>query len=454
MDYISINPATGETLKRYTTWTEDELEQAMRQTAEAAPAWQSTRVGERCERLKAIAAELRNGLDAYASKITLEMGKPIQEARAEIEKCAWVSEYFAENAERFLRDEPAETDASRSYVTFQPLGTILGIMPWNFPFWQVFRSGIPALAAGNCVLLKHAWNVPQCAEAVEELFRRSDFPAGVFQWLRISHAQSEKLIDDARIHAISLTGSERAGKRIASLAGASIKKTVLELGGSDPFVVLADADLELAATTALTARFQNCGQSCVAAKRFILVDAIADEFLELFKHKVQSLTVGDPSWEETRIGPMARSDLRDSLHRLVAESIRQGAVPVLGCKPVEGPGYFYEPSILDQVTPGMPAYEEELFGPVAVVVRVRDEQEALTMANRHRYGLGASVWTRDPRKGEDFARRFQCGAAFVNGLVKSDPRVPIGGVKNSGYGRELSIYGLREFVNIKTVWIG
>lgn len=454
MEFISINPTTGETVKRYAAWTENELEQAMRRTAETAPAWQSTRVDERCERLKAIAAELRNRSDAYASKITLEMGKPIQEAHAEIEKCAWVSEFFAENAERFLRDELVETDASRSYVAFQPLGTIMGVMPWNFPFWQVFRFAVPALAAGNCVLLKHASNVPQCAEAIEELFLRSNFPSGVFQWLRVSHAQSEQLIADSRIHAISLTGSEQAGRRIASLAGTSLKKTVLELGGSDPFVVLADADLELAATTAITARFQNCGQSCIAAKRFILVDAIADEFLALFKHKVQLLTVGDPSQEETRIGPMARSDLRDGIHRSVAESIRQGAVPVLGCKPVAGPGYFYEPSILDRVTPGMPAYEEELFGPVAVIVRARDEQEALTTANRHRYGLGASVWTRDRRKGEEFARRLQCGAAFVNGLVKSDPRMPFGGVKNSGYGRELGIYGLREFVNIKTVWIG
>jgi len=454
MDFISINPTTGETIKHYALWTDDELEQTLRLTAAASPDWQSTRIAERSALLEKVAGELRNRSDTYAAIITQEMGKPIREARAEIEKCAWVSEFFAQHAERFLRDEPVETDASQSYVVFQPIGTVLGIMPWNFPFWQVFRFAVPVLAAGNCALLKHASNVPQCAEAIEEVFLKSGFSSGAFQWLRISHAQSERVIEDARVHAVSLTGGEQAGRRIAALAGKSLKKTVMELGGSDPFVVLADADLELAATTAVTARFQNGGQSCIAAKRFILVESIADEFLALFKQKVEALVIGDPSQEETQLGPMAKSDLRDGVHRTVAESIRQGAVPLLGCEPMEGPGYFYEPSILDRVRPGMPAYEEELFGPVAVVVRASDEQEALQKANQHRYGLGASVWTRDRAKGEDFARRLQCGAAFVNGMVKSDPRMPFGGVKNSGYGRELSIYGLREFTNIKSVWIG
>ena len=454
MNFTSINPTTGETIKHYASWTDDELEKALQLTADASPEWQSTRIAERSARLEKVAGELRNRSDAYAAKITQEMGKPIREARAEVEKCAWVSEFFAQNAEGFLRDESVETDASRSYVAFQPIGTVMGVMPWNFPFWQVFRFAVPVLAAGNCALLKHASNVPQCAEAIEEVFLQSGFPLGVFQWLRISHAQSEKLIEDARVHAVSLTGSEQAGRRIAELAGKSLKKTVLELGGSDPFVVLADADLELAATAAAAARFQNGGQSCIAAKRFILVDSIAEEFLALFKPKVEALATGDPSREETRIGPMARSDLRDNVHRIVVESVRQGAVPLLGCKPMEGPGYFYEPSILDRVRPGMPAYEEELFGPVAAIVRASGEREALNAANRHRYGLGGSVWTRAPAKGENFARRLQCGAAFVNGMVKSDPRMPFGGVKDSGYGRELGIYGLREFTNIKTIWIG
>jgi succinate-semialdehyde dehydrogenase/glutarate-semialdehyde dehydrogenase len=454
MDFISINPTNGETIKRYAAWTDDELERALQLTADASPAWQSTRIAERSALLEKVAGELRNRSDFYAAIITQEMGKPIREARAEIEKCAWVSEFFAQKAEDFLQNEPVETDASRSYVVFQPLGTVLGIMPWNFPFWQVFRFAVPVLAAGNCALLKHASNVPQCAEAIEEVFLKSGFPSGAFQWLRISHAQSERVIEDTRVHAVSLTGGEQAGRQIAALAGKSLKKTVMELGGSDPFVVLADADLDLAATTAVTARFQNGGQSCIAAKRFILVESIADEFLTLFKQKVEVLAIGDPSREETRLGPMAKRDLRDGIHRTVAESIRQGAVPLLGCEPMEGPGYFYKPSILDRVRPGMPAYEEELFGPVAVIVRASDEREALHKANQHRYGLGASVWTRDREKGEDFARQLQCGAAFVNGMVKSDPRMPFGGVKDSGYGRELSIFGLREFTNIKSVWIG
>ncbi|HYE37776.1 NAD-dependent succinate-semialdehyde dehydrogenase [Methylocaldum sp.] len=453
MDLISINPTTGETQKRYASWTDIELEQAQQLTADASTAWQSTRIDERRELLENVAGALRSRLDFYASKITQEMGKPIREARAEIEKCTLACEFFAQNAERFLRDEPVETDASRSYVTFQPIGTVMGVMPWNFPFWQVFRFAVPVLMAGNCALFKHASNVPQCAETIEEVFLQSGVPSGVFQWLRISHAQSERLIEDARVHAVSLTGGEQAGRRIAALAGKSLKKTVLELGGSDPFVVLADADLEQAATVAVTARFRNCGQSCIAAKRFILIDSIADEFLTLFKRKVETLAIGDPSREETEIGPMAKSDLRDKIHRMVTESVRQGAVPLTGCHSMERAGFFYQPSILDRVQSGMPAYEEELFGPIAVIVHARGEQEALQKANQHRYGLGASVWTRDLPKGEDFARRLQCGAAFVNGMVKSDPRMPFGGVKNSGYGRELGIYGLREFTNIKSVWI-
>jgi succinate-semialdehyde dehydrogenase/glutarate-semialdehyde dehydrogenase len=454
MDCISLNPATGETVKYYALWEDAELEQTLRRTEEVSPAWQAVSVRERGALLDRAAEVLRDGIARYAALITGEMGKPIREAREEIEKCAWACRFYAQNAERFLHDEPAVTDARLSYVAYQPLGTVLAVMPWNFPFWQVFRFAVPALAAGNCGLLKHAANVPRCAEAIEQVFERAGFPLGVFRWLPISHAQAERVIADPRIHAVTLTGSERAGRRIAALAGAALKKTVLELGGSDPFVVLADADLDRAVETAVAARFQNAGQSCIAAKRFILVESIADEFLSRFRRQVEALPVGDPMREATRIGPLARADLREALHRQVAESIRHGAVPVTGCRPPDGPGFFYPPSILDRVRPGMSAYDDELFGPVAALVRVRDEEDALTVANRHRYGLGGSVWTEDPVRGERFARRMQCGSAFVNGLVKSDPRLPFGGIKESGYGRELGAFGLREFVNIKSVWIG
>jgi succinate-semialdehyde dehydrogenase/glutarate-semialdehyde dehydrogenase len=454
MDCISLNPATGETVKYYALWDDVELERALRRTEAVSPVWQAVSVRERGALLNRAAGVLRGNIEHYAALITGEMGKPIREARAEIEKCIWVCEFYADNAERFLQDEPAATDARLSYVAYQPLGTVLAVMPWNFPFWQVFRFAAPALAAGNCGVLKHAANVPRCAEAIEGVFEQAGFPFGVFRWLPISHVQAERIIADSRLHAVTLTGSERAGRRIAALAGAALKKSVLELGGSDPFVVLADADLDRAAETAVVARFQNCGQSCIAAKRFILEESIADEFLSRFRRRVEALPVGDPMREEIRIGPMARADLREGLHRQVAESVRHGAVPITGCRPLDGPGFFYSPSILDQVRPGMPAYDDELFGPVAAIVRVRDEEDALAIANRHRYGLSGSVWTEDPVRGDRFARRMQCGSAFVNGLVKSDPRLPFGGVKESGYGRELGVFGLREFVNIKSVWIG
>lgn len=453
MTFISINPATEERLAEYALWSEHELEQALAQTVSVAPAWHSSTIARRGELLQRVAAELRHKLDRYAVLITSEMGKPIHEAREEVEKCAWGCEFFAEHAERFLRDEPVETDASKSYVSYAPMGTVLAIMPWNFPFWQTFRFAAPALMAGNCALLKHASNVPQCAEAIEQVFLSAGFPPGVFQWLRISTEQTEKVIVDPRIDAVTLTGSEQAGLRVAALAGSSLKKTVLELGGSDPFVVLADADLEQAASVAVTARFQNGGQSCIAAKRFILVASIADQFLALFKAKVGAIRIGDPLREDTRLGPMARLDLREQLHLQVSQSIRQGAKIICGCEPIDRRGYFYQPSILDDVRPGMSIFDEEVFGPVAAVIRVRDQAEALAMANNHRYGLGASVWTSNTANGELFARHLQSGLVFINGLVKSDPRLPFGGVKNSGYGRELGQAGIREFVNIKSVWV-
>jgi succinate-semialdehyde dehydrogenase/glutarate-semialdehyde dehydrogenase len=381
------------------------------------------------------------------------MGKPIREARAEIEKSALGCEYYADAAPDFLADELIESDAGRSLVAYQPLGTVLAIMPWNFPFWQVFRFAAPALAAGNTGLLKHASNVPQCALAIERVFTEAGFPDGVFMSLMIPSSQVAHLIGDRRVHAVTLTGSEPAGRQVAAAAGSHIKKSVLELGGSDAFVVLEDADLEAAVATAVISRFLNTGQSCIAAKRFIVVEAVAEDFLARFKAGAEALVVGDPLQESTQLGPLARVDLRDELHQQVVESITQGAVAVTGCNPEPGAGAYYQASILDRVKPGVRAYHEELFGPVASVIRALDEEDAVRIANDTDFGLGGSVWTRDSARGERVARQLQCGCAFVNGLVKSDPRLPFGGVRHSGYGRELSRLGIHEFVNAKTLWI-
>jgi succinate-semialdehyde dehydrogenase/glutarate-semialdehyde dehydrogenase len=453
MSLESINPATGERLKSFDTWNEARLETALWEAAAAVPGWQVTPFAERARLLKNAAAELRHHAADYAKLITLEMGKLIKEARAEVEKCAGGCEFYADRAQGFLADERIESDASLSYVAYLPLGTVLAVMPWNFPFWQVFRAAAPALMAGNTLVLKHASNVPQCALAIEQIFHKAGFPQGVFRTLMISAAQTEKVIADPRIQAVTLTGSESAGRKVAAAAGANLKKSVLELGGSDAFVVLADADLELAATVGVASRFLNGGQSCIAAKRFIVVESIADQYLALFKQKAQALKPGDPLKDDTTLGPMARPDLCDELHKQVQDSIKAGARVVLGGAPLPGPGSFYPASILDQVRPGMRAYEEELFGPVAIFIRAKDEDDALRLANDHRYGLGGSVWTRDTKRGEAFARRMESGASFVNGMVKSDPRLPFGGIKASGYGRELSVHGIREFVNAKTVWI-
>lgn len=449
----TINPATGERLQTFDAWSEQQVETALAAAATANPGWQATLFAERARLLRNAAAELRNNTARYAEIITLEMGKIVREARAEIEKCAWGCEFYAEHTESFLRDEVIQTDASSSYVSYTPLGTVLAVMPWNFPFWQVFRFAAPSLMAGNTALLKHASNVPQCALAIEEIFYKAGFPKGVFQTLMISAAQAEKIIADPRIQAVTLTGSEVAGRKVAAAAGMALKKTVLELGGSDAFIVLADADLEQAVNVGITSRFLNCGQSCIAAKRFILVESIAEAFIEQFKHKAHALHLGDPTREDTQIGPMARADLRDQLHKQITDSVTAGATFVLHGGPTAGPGFFYEPTIIDNVRPGMRAYEEELFGPVAAVIRARDEEDAVRIANDNRYGLGASVFTRDVKKGEQLARRIQSGSSFVNGLVKSDPRLPFGGVKASGYGRELSVHGIREFVNVKTMWV-
>jgi succinate-semialdehyde dehydrogenase/glutarate-semialdehyde dehydrogenase len=430
-----------------------ELEAALQAAAQAAPAWRARGLPERCALLLRAATVLRDRAEDFARMMTLEMGKPIGEARAEIEKCAWACEYYAAEGPAFLADEVIASDADRSLVTYQPLGTVLAIMPWNFPFWQVFRFAAPALTAGNTALLKHASNVPRCALEIEAVFTEAGFPAGVFRTLMIQSSRVAAVIEDPRVHAVTLTGSESAGRQVAATAGAMVKKTVLELGGSDPFIVLEDADLDLAVEQAVASRFLNTGQSCIAAKRFIVVAAVADDFVARFKGAVEALTLGDPLDEANRLGPMARIDLRDELHRQVVDSIAHGAVAVTGCNPEAGPGAFYQPSILDHVKPGTRAYHEELFGPVASVIRAADEADAIRIANDTDFGLGGSVWTQDSARGEDVARRLECGCAFVNGLVKSDPRLPFGGIKHSGYGRELSRLGIREFVNAKTIWI-
>ncbi|MDT8383769.1 MAG: NAD-dependent succinate-semialdehyde dehydrogenase [Gammaproteobacteria bacterium] len=453
MAYQTINPASGELVEHFAAWTPAQREVALAQVSAATPGWAATTLEQRCRLLARLAEVVRAEQESLAQLVSLEMGKLVPEARAEVEKCAQGCEYYARQAGRFLADELVETDAGRSLVAYQPLGTVLAVMPWNFPLWQVFRFIAPTLVAGNTGLLKHASNVPQCALAIERLLREAGFPEGVFRTLLIDAREVAEVIADPRVQAVTLTGSEPAGRAVAAAAGQHLKKSLLELGGSDAFVVLEDADLDLAVPQAVASRFLNCGQSCIAAKRFIVVEAIAEDFVARFATAAGRLCVGDPRDAQTGLAPMARADLRDELHAQVQASIAAGAVRVIGGEPVAGPGAFYPPTILDQVRPGMVAYEQELFGPVATVIRVADEAAALATANDSRFGLGGSVWTKDSARGERFARRMQCGSAFVNGMVKSDPRLPFGGIKASGYGRELSQHGLREFVNVKTLWI-
>jgi succinate-semialdehyde dehydrogenase/glutarate-semialdehyde dehydrogenase len=381
------------------------------------------------------------------------MGKRIAESRSEVEKCAWVCEYYAENAGQMLADELMESDASKSMAVFNPLGPVLAVMPWNFPFWQVFRFAAPALMAGNAGLLKHASNVQGCALAIEEVFRDAGFPGDIFRTLVISSSQVEAVIAHPAVKAVTLTGSERAGSQVASLAGKFLKKSVLELGGSDPFIVLADADLEEAAKVAVSSRMITSGQTCISAKRFIVEQQVAAPFLEKVKALMEAYQPGDPGLEGTSLAPLARPDLVDDIDNQVKRSVAQGAKIVSGGSRIQGIGNYYSPTILTDVSKGMPVYMEETFGPVAVVLPVKNEQEAVEVANDSLFGLGASLWTSDAKKGEELARKIEAGAVFVNGLVKSDPRLPFGGIKNSGYGRELSAYGIKEFVNIKTVWI-
>jgi succinate-semialdehyde dehydrogenase/glutarate-semialdehyde dehydrogenase len=392
--------------------------------------------------------------DHLAGLVTLEMGKLRAEALAEVDKCALACRYYAEHGPRFLVDNVLPSDAARSFVAHQPMGTILAIMPWNFPLWQVFRFAAPALVAGNTAVLKHASNVPQCALAIEKVFVDAGFPANVFRTLMINVRQTESVIADQRIHGVTLTGSEGAGRKVAAIAGANLKKTVLELGGSDAFIVLEDALLEQAAKNAVASRFLNAGQSCIAAKRFIVVKSVLDDFVEAFRAGVDALRPGDPTDATSTLGPMARDDLREQIHKQVCDSLSKGARLVTGGAAVERRGYFYKPTILRDVSPGCVAFDEELFGPVAAVTAADNEQEAVALANRSRFGLGGSVWTQDIARGEAVARQVNSGAVFVNGMVKSDPRLPFGGINASGYGRELSFYGMHEFLNLKTIWIG
>jgi succinate-semialdehyde dehydrogenase/glutarate-semialdehyde dehydrogenase len=449
----SINPATGEVLATFEALNDAGIEQRLARAVSAFRTWKQTSFDER-SRLMIRAAEILEADSAKLGRtITLEMGRPLQAAVDEIHKCARGCRFYAENAARFLGDEEVQTEAAKSYVRYEPVGVVLAIMPWNFPFWQVFRFAAPALMAGNVALLKHASNVPQAALAIEDIFTRAGFPAGTFQTLLIGSSRVPGLIEDERIGAVTLTGSEAAGRDVAGRAGRMIKKTVLELGGSDPFIVMPSADLDRAVTTAVKARTVNNGQSCIAAKRFIVADAIADEFLNRFAAAMSALKVGDPLEPDTEIGPLATPAIAEELEAQVRASVDAGARLVTGGGRLPRPGNFFAPTVLTNIPRDAPAYSEELFGPVASVFRARDADEALRIANDSTFGLGSSVWTNDPSERARFIAGLEAGQVFVNAMVASDPRVPCGGVKNSGYGRELSVHGIREFVNAKTVWV-
>jgi len=450
----SINPATEELLRTYRAHSSQQVTKAVDQAQDTFEKWRKTSFAERGKLMRAAAAYLRGHKPRLAALITAEMGKPIVESEGEVEKCAWSCDYYAENAERFLKDEPRDSAATESYIQYTPLGIILAIMPWNFPLWQVFRFAAPALMAGNTAVLKHASNVPQCALAIEEVFREAAFPHGTFTTLLVSGQEAGTLIDNPSIAAVTLTGSEAAGSQVASRAGKAIKKTVLELGGSDPFIVLEDADLDGAARTGVRARYQNTGQSCIAAKRFIVVESVFEEFRKRFLEEVKKLKIGNPMERSTQIGPLARPDLLDVLERQVQESVKSGAILLWGGRRRPGRGYYFEPTVLDNVRTDQPAACEEVFGPVAALMRVRDAAEAIRHANSSPYGLGSNLWTRDIERARRLAGEIEAGQVFINSMVASDPRLPFGGVKRSGYGRELSEFGIREFVNIQTVWIG
>src|SRR5262249_24226612 len=454
MSIQSINPATGEVIETFEPFGDAKIDEALAQARDAYAQWRGTSLAERSALLRRIAASLRAQKAALARIATLEMGKPIVESEAEVEKCAWNCDFYADNAENFLSDEPVATNAAASYVSYQPLGVVLAVMPWNFPYWQVFRFAAPALMAGNAAVLKHASNVSRAALEIERIIHESGAPAGLFRTMLVPGGQVDRIIADARIAAITLTGSDSTGVAVASTAGRCLKKTVLELGGSDAFIVLEDADLDGATQMAVRSRFQNSGQSCIAAKRFIVVSSVLDAFTEKFVAATARLRVGDPLDRETQVGPMAREDLRDGLDKLVRESVAMGARALRGGQPGEGRAAFYEPTVLSGVPPAMPVFREETFGPVAPVIRARDAEHAIALANDSQFGLGGNLWTQDVVRGRELARRIESGNVFINGMTASDPRLPFGGVKRSGYGRELAAFGIREFVNVQTVWIG
>lgn len=450
----TVDPTTEELLERFPLMEEREIDAKLDAAARARGGWAAISLDERGAVLRAVAGRLRSEHNELAATAVREMGKPIVQARAEVEKCAWALEYFAEHAASMLSPQDAPSNAKRSYVAFRPLGVVLAVMPWNFPYWQVFRAAAPALMAGNPMILKHAANTTRCALEIERLFLDVGAPAGVFGTLIARGETIDEIVGDPRIAGVTLTGSERAGAAVAQAAGVHLKKCVLELGGSDPFVVFADADLEAATTTAIKSRFQNNGESCIAAKRFIVEAPLYDEFVERFADKAKAQVIGNPMEDGVQLGPCARSDLRETLHEQVSSTVYGGAILATGGKPMERKGWFYEPTIVADVTPGMRMFDEETFGPAAAVVRAENREHAIELANTSSYGLGASLWTRDVAAAEAFGARVEAGAVFINGMVASDPRLPFGGVKKSGYGRELSTFGIQEFVNIQTVWIG
>jgi succinate-semialdehyde dehydrogenase/glutarate-semialdehyde dehydrogenase len=453
MAIATINPATGETLKSFEPLSDREIEGKIARADQVFRDSRRNSFEDRARKMMTAAEILESEKRRFGELMTTEMGKPIKAALSEVEKCAWVCRYYAETAAAHLSDEVAETNASLSYIRYQPLGPVLAVMPWNFPFWQVFRFAAPALMAGNTGLLKHASNVPQCALAIEDIFLRAGFPEGTFQTLLIGSDKVERIIDDARVKAATLTGSTPAGASVARRAGERIKKTVLELGGSDPFIVMPSANVSEAAKTAVTARTINNGQSCIAAKRFIVHESVADEFERFFVEGMRSLKVGDPMDEATDIGPLATRGILEELEEQVRKSVEAGARVLTGGKRTGVRGYYYAPTVLTDIPKESPAYVEEIFGPVASLLRVRDIDEAIAVANDTVFGLGSSAWTNDEQERARFIDEIEAGNVFINGMVASDPRLPFGGVKESGYGRELSCYGIREFVNIKTVWI-
>ncbi|MCG6137833.1 MAG: NAD-dependent succinate-semialdehyde dehydrogenase [Nostoc sp. LLA-1] len=454
MAIASINPATGETLKIFEPLNDSEIAAKLDLAGRVFPNYRKTSFSERSQWLKQAANILQQEKADFAKIMTLEMGKPYKAAMAEVEKCALVCNYYAEYAPSFLADVDVKTDASHSFVRYQPLGAILAVMPWNFPFWQVFRFAAPALMAGNVGLLKHASNVPQCALAIEDILHRAGFPQGAFQTLLIGAAKVADLMADDRVKAATLTGSEPAGASLAAAAGKQLKKTVLELGGSDPFIVLPSADIETAVVAATTARMLNNGQSCIAAKRFIIAEAIADKFEKLLLDKFLALKVGDPMQPDIDLGPLATSDILQDLHQQVQTAVNSGGKVLTGGKPLsDGPGNFYPPTIITDIPLDKPIAQEEFFGPVALLFRVPDIDAAIELANATPFGLGASAWTTNNQESDRLTTEIEAGAVFINSMVKSDPRLPFGGIKRSGYGRELSIQGIHEFVNVKTVWV-